>query len=151
MLLKYRIFPETHLTHEVSRNIFLAKDKFQVILKISTKHGSGTSEWFANDYSQTIQWRHNGHDDVSNNQPRDCLLNRIFRRRSKKTSTLRTTGLCAGNSPVPGELPAKMASNAGNVSIWWRHHEGDVNESRRDITRCYNPQGPPRVPSIAMI
>ena len=26
-------------------------------------------------------------------------------------------------TPVTGEFPAKMASNAGNVSIWWRHHE----------------------------
>ena len=33
------------------------------------------------------------------------------------------TGLCAGNSPVTGEFPAQMSSNAGNVSIWWRHHE----------------------------
>ena len=23
---------------------------------------------------------------------------------------------------IPGEFPAKMASNAENVSIWWRHH-----------------------------
>ena len=27
----------------------------------------------------------------------------------------------AGNSPVTGEFPAQMASNAENVSIWWRH------------------------------
>ena len=46
----------------------------------------------------------------------------LFRRRSKKTSKLRVTGLCAGNSPVAGEFPAQMASNAENVSIWWRHH-----------------------------
>ena len=45
------------------------------------------------------------------------------RRRSKKTSKLRATGLCAGNSPVTGEFPARMASNAENVSIWWRHHD----------------------------
>ena len=32
------------------------------------------------------------------------------------------TGLCAGNSPETGEFPAQMASNAENVSIWWRHH-----------------------------
>ena len=51
-----------------------------------------------------------------------CLLNRLFRRRSKKTSKLRVTGLCAGNLPVTGEFPAQMASNAENVSIWWRHH-----------------------------
>ena len=59
---------------------------------------------------------------VSNHQPLDCLLNRLFRRRSKKTSKLRATGLCAGNSPETGEFPAERASNAENVSIWWRHH-----------------------------
>ena len=32
--------------------------------------------------------------------------------------------LCAGNSPVTCEFPAQMASNAKNVSIWWRHHDG---------------------------
>ena len=40
----------------------------------------------------------------------------------KKTSKLRVTGLCAGNSPVIGEFHAQRASNAENVSIWWRHH-----------------------------
>ena len=69
-----------------------------------------------------LQWRHNGHDTVWNHQPHDCLLNRLFRRRSKKTSTLRVTGLCVGNSPGTGEFPAQMASNAENVSIWWRQH-----------------------------
>ena len=59
---------------------------------------------------------------VSNHQPQDCLLNCLFRRRSKKTPKLRVTGLCACNSPVTGELPAQMASNAENVSIWWRYH-----------------------------
>ena len=69
-----------------------------------------------------LRWRHNGRVCVSNHQPHDCLLNRLFRRRSKKTSKLRATGLCAGNSPGTGEFPAQMASNAENVSIWWRHH-----------------------------
>ena len=27
------------------------------------------------------------------------------------------------SSPGAGEFPAQMASNAENVSIWWRHHE----------------------------
>ena len=71
----------------------------------------------------TLRWRQNGRDGGSNHQPCDCLLNRLLRRRLKKTSTLRVTGLCAGNSPVTGEFPAQMASNAENVSIWWRHHE----------------------------
>ena len=55
----------------------------------------------------SLLWRHNWRDGVSNHQPRDCLLNRSFRRRSKKTSKLRVTGLCVGNSPVTGEFPHK--------------------------------------------
>ena len=72
--------------------------------------------------SFSLEWRHNGLDSVSNHQPRDCLLNRLFRRRSKKTSKLRVTDLCEGNSPGTGEFPAQMTSSAENVSIWWRHH-----------------------------
>ena len=47
-----------------------------------------------------LQWRHSGRDGVSNHQPHHCFLNRLFGRRSKKTSKLRVTGLCARNSPV---------------------------------------------------
>ena len=71
----------------------------------------------------TLRWRHNERDSVSNHQPRDCLFNRLFTHRSKKTSKLRVTGLCAGNSPELGEFPAQRASNAEIGSIWWRHHE----------------------------
>ena len=49
-------------------------------------------------------------------------INRVFKRRSKKTSQLRVPGLCEGTSPGTGEFPAQMASNAENVSIWSRHH-----------------------------
>ena len=69
-----------------------------------------------------LQWRHNECDCVSNHQPHDCLLNRLFRQRSKKTLKLRVTGLCAGNSPVTGEFTAQMVSNAEDALIWWRHH-----------------------------
>ena len=48
----------------------------------------------------SLQWRHNG----------------------------RVTGLRVGNSPGTGEFPAQRASNAYNVSIWWRHH---VNSRKR--------------------
>ena len=58
-------------------------------------------------YRYTLRWRHNGRDIVSNHQPRHCLLSHIFGRRSKKTSKLRVTGLCAGNSPEIGEFPHK--------------------------------------------
>ena len=90
-----------------------------------------------------LLWRHNEHDRVSNHQPHDCLLKRLFRRRSKKTSKPRVTGLCVGNSrgtgefPAQlgnsrgtGEFPAQMVSNAENVSIWWRHHGETIPKSR---------------------
>ena len=69
-----------------------------------------------------LQWRHNGRYGISYHQPHDCLLNRLFRRRSKKISKLRVTGLCEGNSPVTGGFPTQRASLAEHVSIWWRHH-----------------------------
>ena len=81
----------------------------------------GGYRWYI-PYVFRIRWRHNGRDGVSNHQPHDCLFNRLFRRRSKKTSKLHVTGLCVGNSLETGDFPAQMASNAKNVSIWWRHH-----------------------------
>ena len=79
--------------------------------------------WLLADMRLTLRWRHNDHAGVSNHQPHGCLLNRLFRLKSKITSKLRVTGLCAGNSPGTGEFPAQMASYAENVSIWWRHDE----------------------------
>ena len=55
----------------------------------------------------SLQWRNNERDSVSNHQPDGCLSNCLFRRRSKKTSKLRVTGLCAGNSPGPVNSPHK--------------------------------------------
>ena len=53
-----------------------------------------------------ITMNHNEHDCVSNHQPHDCLRNRLFRRISR-TSKLRATSLCAGNSPVTCEFPTQ--------------------------------------------
>ena len=61
-----------------------------------------------------LQWGHNEPDGVSNNRCFGGLLNRLFRRRSKKTSKLRVTGLCAGihrwpvNYPQKGPVARKM-------------------------------------------
>ena len=77
-------------------------------------------QWFS------LRWRHNDHDCVSNHQPRGCLLNHLFRRRSKKTSKLRVTGLCVGNSPGPvnsphkGPVTRKMFPFDDVIMSWWR-------------------------------
>ena len=91
---------------------------FMVINMLHKKMSSGSYNEF-----WTLKWRNNGRDGVSNHQLHDCLLSRLFRHRPKKTSKLHVTGLCEGNSLVTGEFPIQMASDAENVSIWWRHHE----------------------------
>ena len=68
-------------------------------------------------WTRSLLWRHNGLDDVSNHRRIYCLLNRLFRRRSKRTP----------------KLPAQRASNAENVTIWWRLHgisQGQMSYSR---------------------
>ena len=88
--------------------------------------------------AMALEWCHNEHDGISNKWRLDCLLNCLFKHRSKKASKLRITGLCEGNSPVTGEFPAQRASNAENVSIWWRHHGiGLVLPSAPEGLSCY--------------
>ena len=62
---------------------------------------------FVGGFSNALRWRHDDHDGVSNHQPHGCLLNRLFKRRPKKTSKLHVTGLCAGNSPGRVNSPHK--------------------------------------------
>ena len=80
------------------------------------------TSWIGSKNSIALHWRHNERGDDSNHRCLACLLNRLFRRESKKTSKLCVTGLCEGNPPVSGGFPSQRASNAENVSIWWRHH-----------------------------
>ena len=63
--------------------------------------------------SVSLQWRHDGHDNVSNHQPHHCLLSRLLGADQRKHQS---------SASLTGEFPAQMASNAENVSIWWRHH-----------------------------
>ena len=55
----------------------------------------------------SLKWRRNELGGVSNQRRLDYLLNRMFRRRQKKTSMLCVTGLCEGNSPGTGDFPLK--------------------------------------------
>ena len=70
----------------------------------------------------SLEWRHNERDVVSNDRRLDGLLNRLLKRRTKKTSNLRVTGLWDGTPLFTGGFPSQRASNAENVSIRWRHH-----------------------------
>ena len=62
-----------------------------------------------------------------------------LRRRSKKTSKLRVTGLCAGYLPGTGELSAQMDSNVENNSISWRHRGCLLGYLHHGNTRRHSP------------
>ena len=62
--------------------------------------------WQCWNFPVSLHWRHNGLDG-SNHQPHHCLLSRLFGRKSKKTSKLRVTGLCAGFHRGPVNSPQK--------------------------------------------
>ena len=110
--LNSRKFPYFDVTGKIIRQI-----------KICCATDCMMMQWYSvSQMWKSLRWRHNELDGVSNHQPHDYLLNRLFGHRSKKTSKLRVTGLCVGNSPGTGEFPVQRASNAENVSVWWRHH-----------------------------
>ena len=92
----------------------------------------GYGEWMAekNIGSSLSQWGHLSHySDIKISAmvsqiirvSMDCSKG-LSKHRSKKIPKLRVTGLCGENPPVTGGFPSQGASNAENVSIWWRHH-----------------------------
>ena len=106
-----------HCRCDQSINVWL----YQAINKsMSTVQRSSAHEFSCG----TLQRRHNGHDSVSNHQPHDCLLNRLFGRRSKKISKLRVTGFCAGihrrpvNSPHKWPVTRKIFPFDDVIMIW---------------------------------
>ena len=70
----------------------------------------------------SLRWRYNGRDGVSNHQPRHCLLNRLFRQRSKKTSKLRVTGQDRWIPRTNGQLRGKclhLMTSSWCKKVWY--------------------------------
>ena len=88
---------------------------------------------------ETLRERHNERYGVSNHRRIDCLLKRLFRHRSQKTSKVSVASLCEGNSPVNVWFPSQRASNADNVFIWWRHHRLTSKVSQCHTCWCHGP------------
>ena len=61
------------------------------------------------EYPKLNHYSHNGCDGVSIHRRLDCVLDRLFRRRAKKTWKLRVTGLC--------EFPAQMPVTRKTFSL----------------------------------
>ena len=55
----------------------------------------------------TLQWRHNWPDGISNHRRPYCLLNRLFRRRSKKHQSAESLAMVMGIHRLPVDSPQK--------------------------------------------
>ena len=81
-------------------------------VSITNKLGPGA--WARIVLTVSLQWCHNEHDGVSNHQPHGCLLNRLFRRSSKKHQSPASLAFVRGihrwlvNSLHKGPVTQKM-------------------------------------------
>ena len=93
----------------ILHNKYFRNEHYPSIKPHSRELGTSATRWFRWFWRvRPLQWRHNERDGVSNRRRLDCLLNRLFRRRSKKTSKLRVTGLCVrGIHRWPVDSPHK--------------------------------------------
>ena len=66
----------------------------------------------------SLRWRHNGRDGVSNHRHLDGLLNRLFKRYTKAPRRWPLWGEFTGDRWIPSQ----RANDTENVSIWLRHH-----------------------------
>ena len=143
-----KIIPQFQMDLSWGRN---TKFSPRQIIFLTGVHMCQWVSWLV-DLTCALRWRQNGRYSVSNHQPHDCLFNRLFRRRSKKTSKLRVTGLCVGNSPGPVNSPHKgpvtrkmfpfddvimdnhfmiTSENVGKVGMQWKY-ETTFSLDRRD-------------------
>ena len=87
---------------------------------------------FCKEFS-TLQWRHNERHGVSNHQRLESLLNRLFRRRSKKIPKLRVTVLCEGNSPVIMKM--KYALERCSINALWMSQLSKISDTAVRVIR----------------
>ena len=87
------------------------------LLVVLERKNNNTCRVFILQIGTSLQWHDNEHHGVSNHRLLDGLLNRLFRRTSKKTSKLHVTGLCEGNSSVTGNSPHKGQVTRNMISF----------------------------------
>ena len=112
-----------------------------------------------------VEWRHNGHDGVSNHQPHEFLLNRLFRLDQRKHQSSASLALVWGshrgpvNSPLKGPVTRKMfpfddvimsreSTSLVHVMAWCRPTRSHLPKTMLMIPTPYSVTTPQRVNMI---
>ena len=75
----------------------------------------------------------------SNNRCLDCLLNRLFRRRSKTHQNSASLAFVRAIHPsVTGGFPSQRVCYVETVSVCWRHHDTECKEFLFKIIKIIN-------------
>ena len=121
----YSAFPPT--TRHFSVRWFNTASFISTVLSIIS------TQWFKIVFDYDFQMHYRHYDDVimgamaSHITSLMIVYSTVYSGADQsKHQNLRVIGLCGGNSPGTGKFPAQMASNAENVSIWWRHHHASI-------------------------
>ena len=93
-------------SHETELVMNIIPDNMEKILLLNRRGNSAVT--------LSLRWRHNGHDGVSNHQPRECLLNRFSGADQRKHQSSASLAFVRGihrwpvNSPHKGPVTRKM-------------------------------------------
>ena len=72
--------------------------------------------------TRSLYWRHYERDGVSNHRRLQCLLTRLCQAQIKENIKAPRDWPLWGEFTGDRRFPSQRASNAENVSTWWRHH-----------------------------
>ena len=64
------------------------------------KYQHGSYQCMVSDGIHSLKWRNNERDGISNHQPHDCLLNRLFKAQIKENFKAPVTGMFPHKRPV---------------------------------------------------
>ena len=91
-----------------------------------------TVEWLVIGDGMILMWHHcivprNLYSDIIMSvlvsEITGVSMDLCFKAQIKENIKIHVTGLCEANTPVTGGFSSQRASNVKNVSIWWCHHE----------------------------
>ena len=109
-----------------SRGSFKPCTEYNTCISIFSDPGNRVN----NRISSSLKHRHNGHDGVSNHQPRDCSTQPFIQAQIKENINTPRHWLLWGKFTGDRWIPPTKGQKREFFSIWWRHHVKSVHTQK---------------------